>query len=77
MRKIVAGDVTWWWKTGRGGGVVAYAETGERRCAHASRIKGIHPDAFDHGKRKRTTDGMVMPAEVAKWLSSPNDKGSS
>lgn len=70
-RNITVSGVRWRWRIGKGGGCVAYSETGERRCEQAWRIKGQnHPDIFGRGQWKKTSDGMLLPSEVAAWLSS-------
>lgn len=31
-------------------------------------IKGVSPDTFERGQRKKTSDGMVTPKEVCDWI---------
>jgi len=72
-RLLTVAGTKWRWRVGRGGNVIAYSEYGERRCAGAWAIRGMDPDTFERGQRKRTSDGMVRPADIAKWLLAPND----
>ena len=74
-RLLTVAGTKWRWRCGRGGNVIAYSERGERRCAGAWAIRGMDPDTFDRGQWKRTSDGMVRPSDVAKWLSAPNASG--
>jgi hypothetical protein len=67
-RRIVVDGEVWTWRVGRGGGVVARSEDGEVRKAKAWDLKGLTPDNFERGKWKETSDGMLRPREVAKWL---------
>mgnify|MGYP000325988169 CR=1 FL=1 len=70
-RNITVDGVRWRWRIGKGGGCVAYSETGERRCEQAWRIKGhSDPNTFGRGQWKKTIEGMMLPSEVAAWLSS-------
>jgi hypothetical protein len=71
-RLLTVAGTKWRWRVGRGGNVIAYSEHGERRCASAWAIRGMDPDTFDRGQWKRTSDGMVRPADIAKWLLAPN-----
>lgn len=68
-RALMVAGTMWRWRCGRGGNVVAYSEHGERRCAGAWTIRGMTPDTFERGQWKITTDGMVRPSDVVKWLS--------
>ena len=71
-RLIRVRGVVWKWRTGKGGGVIAYSELGDRRLGRAWKIKGLsHPDLFDRGQWKNTQQGMLRPGEVAAWLSNP------
>lgn len=74
-RLIAVNGIRWKWKCGKGGGVIAYSELGQRAFAQAWDIKGCTPDVFGRGQRKTTSDGMLTPAEVAAWLSSQNTAG--
>jgi hypothetical protein len=67
-RLLMVAGTKWRWRCGRGGNVIAYSEHGIRRCAGAWTILGMNPDIFDRGKWKRTSDGMVRPSDVVRWL---------
>lgn len=72
-RTIEVKGTTWNYRVGKGGGVVAHSDDGQRRFAHAWDIKGSTPDVFERGQHKKTTDGMVRPGELRRWLDSdPN-----
>lgn len=66
-RPIVVDRVRWKYRVTKGS-VVAYSEHGERRCSPSGEVKGLSPGAFERGQWKRTTDGMICPSDVAKWL---------
>lgn len=75
-RLLVVDGENWRWRCGRGGTVVAYSEAGERRQSTAWTIKGVNdPEGFARGQWKRTSDGMLKPAEVTAWILSTNAKG--
>ena len=72
-RPLVVDGVRWKWRAGKGGGVVAHSERGKRLQSQAWTVKGItDPEIFARGQWKRTSDGMVKPADVAAWISSHN-----
>ncbi len=71
-RLITVQGVRWKWKCGKGCGVIAYSEKGQRAYAQAWEVKGCTPDVFERGQWKKTSDGMMTPAEVEAWLSSQN-----
>lgn len=67
-RKIVVDGVKWKYTVGIES-VVAYSENGGRKCEMAWKIKGLsHPDDFQRGKRKKSSDGSVFPCEIERWL---------
>jgi len=65
-RRIVVNGVQWVWKLGAGNNVLAYNEFGDRKCEHASRIKGVTPDEWDRGQWKKCS--RLLPSEISKWL---------
>lgn len=67
-RLIIVDGIPWTYRVGRSS-VIAYSETGERRCDLLYGVKGLEPQAFERGQRKRTMDGMIAPGDVARWLS--------
>lgn len=66
-RNIVVDRVRWVYRVTRGS-VVAYSESGERRCSPAWEVRGLSPGAFERGQWKRTADGKVCPSDIARWL---------
>ena len=66
-RNIVVGGISWEYTVGSGD-IVAYSENGERKCEGIHVLKGTDPDSVDRGRWKKTTDGMLRPREVARWL---------
>ncbi len=66
-RRIVVNGATWRWSVGKGN-VSLWSPDGVRHNAHASAVKGITPDDFDRGKRKRTSDGSVCPSHVRAYI---------
>jgi len=70
-RRIVVNGVQWVWKLGARGHVLAYDEFGDRKCEHASKIKGITPDEWDRGQQKKYS--RLLPSEISKWLGELND----
>ena len=73
-RRIRVAGHDWVWRVGRFGHVIAYSDTGKRRLAHASALKGITPDEWERGKYKGTNSGQLYPREVAAWLAGPKLK---
>lgn len=70
-RRIVVAGKAWIWRLGKAY-VVAHADCGERRFAAAHEVKGVTADSWERGKWKRSSDGQLTPADVARWLSTPN-----
>ena len=69
-RIITVGEIQWKYNVGHSG-VVAYSELGDRLYEDAWKVKGLsNPNDFDRGKWKRSSDGMVLPSEVVKWIKS-------
>jgi hypothetical protein len=68
-RLIIINGFSWRWKVGKGGHVLAYSEKGKRMLGKAWEIKGISCDSFERGQWKGTSDGMLFPSEIEKWLS--------
>lgn len=66
-RKITVNSVLWKWSVGESGYVLAYSETGKRLLVRANKVTGRD---FERGQWKRTSDGMVTPADIARWISS-------
>jgi len=66
-RKIEVDGHTYRW---RGGGyVIVQDENGKRVvCAHMAEIKGISHDAFERGRHKKTSDGMLGIKELADYI---------
>ena len=72
-RRIHVQGIEWAYRVGRGGNVIAYSEKGERKLSNAWTIKGwTDPETFARGQWKKTSDGMVTPRDIEKWLSPPN-----
>jgi hypothetical protein len=73
-RLLTVAGTKWRWRCGKGGNVVAYSEYGKRLCVGAWTIKGMHPDIFERGKWKKTSDGMLKPSDIANWLLTSSNK---
>ena len=73
-RLLMVGTTQWRWRCGDGGHVIAYSEHGERRLAGAWTILGMSSDTFKRGQWKKTSDGIVGPGDVAKWILNQNTK---
>lgn len=70
MRNIEVDGKSYKWVCGRSH-VVIKDENGKRISPPdllASDVKGITPDLFDRGKWKITSDGMLLPSEVATYI---------
>lgn len=67
-RSITVDNVKWKWKCGKGGGVVAYSEHGERLQANAATVNGIDQATFERGQYQRTSDGALKPKDVSNWI---------
>lgn len=72
-RKIVVDGIVWRWRTGMGGNVVARTLCGKRKHGTAYEIKGwSDPSVWERGQWKKTSDGMLYPSDIAKWLKQTN-----
>ena len=57
------------WKIVIGSSAInAYCEDGRHAIGTPRGVKGCDPDTFDRGQWKRTSDGAVLPSELAAWL---------
>ncbi len=67
-RLIEVAGVKWRYKV-TAGSVIAYSEKGQRELEDSWKIKGFNsPSVFERGQRKRTSDGVITPKEIANWL---------
>jgi len=68
-RKIVVNGVAWKWSYNSFGSVLAYSELGKRLCDSVHIVANTSPDIFARGQWKRTSDGVLSPKDVARWIS--------
>jgi len=64
-RLIIIDNIQWKWKVGKSGFVFAHSQNGQRLFDHADKITGRD---FERGQQKRTSDGMVTPADIENWI---------
>lgn len=69
MRKIHfdEGEV-WEYCVGRTGNVIIKSPEGFRHNIPAHKVKGTTDDIYGRGQWKRTSDGMLTPSEVKKFI---------
>jgi hypothetical protein len=68
-RKIEVLGHAYRWTVG-GPGVIVWDEAGRQHQAALFDVAGIHWDTFERGHRKKTSDGMIRPGQVAAWIES-------
>lgn len=67
-RKIVVDEKEYKYKVGRGSTNIRDLETWKSISVSNHILKGITPNTFERGQHKKTSDGMVLPSEVSKWI---------
>lgn len=70
LRKITVGDLDYRWIVSKSK-VVIYSPSNEGPVKHAvsiSDVTGRTLDAVERGRWKKTSDGMVTPRQVAKYI---------
>ena len=65
-RKLIVHEETWWWVCS--GGVYIWAPDGARFWISGDTVKGVPHGTFERGCHKRTTDGMLRPSEVERYI---------
>ncbi len=66
--KIVVDEKEYEYKVGRGSTNIRNLETRKSISVSNHILKGITPNVFERGQHKKTSDGMILPSEVAKWI---------
>jgi hypothetical protein len=69
MRRIVLNTVVWKYQVGKKN-VVIIDPHGNKLVVASHILKGVTPDTFERGQWKRTSDGMVTPSEIRKYIES-------
>ena len=67
-RRVHVNGKVWIYRVGKGGGVVIYGPNDERISMYASWLKGQTPDLFERGQWKKTSDGMLKPRHVKRFI---------
>lgn len=67
MRKIHINDEVWKYEVGVGN-IVIVSPIGKKSVVPSHNAKGIKVDVFERGQYKMTTDGMVKPSDVKKYI---------
>jgi len=68
QRTLVLGDKTYRYCITRCGGAVIYTPNGKKHVASFFELTGCSPDTYERGVWKRTSDGMVRPRTVRKYI---------
>lgn len=67
-RRVHVNGKVWLYRVGRAGGVVIYGPNDEHVATHAAHIKGQWAQDFERGQWKRTSDGMLKPRHVKRFI---------
>jgi len=65
-RNITVDGDLYRWRVGRS--YVQIRGGGIRDTFTCGAVKGLTPDLFDRGKWKQTSDGMIMPSDVSRFI---------
>ena len=66
MRKIIVDGKAWEYRVG--GQLATLRHGGRKIRVHLSDITGGTQDDIDRGRHKRTSDGMITPAQIRKYI---------
>lgn len=66
MRKITVDGIEWKFRIGKQSTVIRNEKN--KFVVFSNDLVGISPDDFDKGKYKGTSDGMVLPSQIAKFI---------
>jgi len=67
-RDLIIGSEIWGWKVGRVI-VMIIAPNGIKTPVNIWRLLGyVSPDTFECGQHKRTSDGMITPGDISKYI---------
>lgn len=69
-RKIVVDGIEHTYRIGRSNAVV------DGKIVRLDKLTGRDWATIERGQRKRTTDGMVTPADVERWIRKEAERGS-
>ena len=67
MRKLELPSGTWHYKIGVSSAQIR-GPNGEDANVGAHEINGRTPDTLERGRHKKTTDGMVTPGDVRRYI---------
>jgi hypothetical protein len=67
LRHLVIEGEKWSYSIGRGAAVLV-APNGHKSVVFLKTLTGRDPDLIDRGRRKKTSDGMIMPAEIKRYI---------
>lgn len=68
MRKVHVGGEVWEFQTGKGNAVIRNPRTGKKTIVDYAKLTGRDWNTIERGQWKRTTDGMVTPADVKAYI---------
>ncbi len=68
MRKIVVANETWEFMIGKNNVVLKNPRDEKKMILTLARVTGRSQEVLDRGKRKKTTDGMVTPADIKAFI---------
>ena len=68
MRRVHVNGEVYTYRVGKQS-LVIRLPSGKSVCVGCAEVKGdMTPDDFDRGKWKSTSDGMILPSEVSKYI---------
>lgn len=71
FRNITVDDVVYWYHIGQGKMKLRHPSgKSTTHCLCDVKGMGFTPDTVDRGRWKKTTDGMITPGEVARFIQS-------
>lgn len=68
MRKVHVSGETWEFQTGKGCAVIRNPRTGKKTIVNYVKLTGRDWNTIERGQWKRTSDGMVTPADVKAYI---------
>jgi hypothetical protein len=66
-RSVEVGGATWSYRLGRGNAVIVLP-TGKKLVVRYADLTGRSPDIIERGQWKGTSDGMVTPEHVRRYI---------
>lgn len=71
-RRLYIHGRPWWYKVGRTYAVI-WNPVGRKHAVELDALRGLTHDLIDRGRWKKTTDGMIRPSHVERYIASHID----